>query len=511
MADELEKRWSKSQSQSELRYENEKKLIQPLQKNNSKETELKNKDEFIKDVPHTEIVFFVLMIARMYSALSSHITDCDETFNFWEPTHYLSFGNGFQTWEYNPKYALRSYFYVGVHSVIVKMCSLFVWNHKVFAFYMLRILLGVFCAASEDQLYSSIYKTFGSFIANCWLLIALFAPGMFISSSAYLPSSFAMCSISIAYAAWLDGSNQAAVIWIAIASLIGWPFVAILGIPIAWDIVIENKRFWKFLKYFLIAFTFTMTPIVIVDFMMYGKVVIAPLNIILYNVFNINGSTLYGTEPFSFYFYNGFLNFNIAFVLALVSLPVCILFKFFYQGINKSVYFLLTPMYLWFTIMFITPHKEERFLYPVYPFISFAASIVLFIIGKSTSYCFGYFYKHMKQASLLNVSGFFIIYFTLCFFRIGALETYYSAPMHVYKDLYNVPELNPIICIGKEWHRFPSNFFVPHSGSVGFIKSGFKGQLPQKFNAGGRYGTSGININQNDNNREEPSVYMEIK
>ena len=48
----------------------------------------------------------------------------------------------------------------------------------------------------------------------------------------------------------------------------------------------------------------------------------APLNIILYNVFGQGGPTLYGTEPWTFYFANGFLNFNFVFLLALVSWPL---------------------------------------------------------------------------------------------------------------------------------------------------------------------------------------------
>ena len=31
-----------------------------------------------------------------------------------------------------------------------------------------------------------------------------------------------------------------------------------------------------------------------------------------------------GVEPWYFYFINGFLNFNIAFILALMSLPLCV-------------------------------------------------------------------------------------------------------------------------------------------------------------------------------------------
>lgn len=37
-------------------------------------------------------------------------------FNYWEPLHYLVNGKGFQTWEYSPEFAIRSYFYLLVHA-----------------------------------------------------------------------------------------------------------------------------------------------------------------------------------------------------------------------------------------------------------------------------------------------------------------------------------------------------------------------------------------------------------
>lgn len=42
----------------------------------------------------------VHLLARVVGALLMPIMDCDETFNFLEPTHFLAHGFGFQTWEY---------------------------------------------------------------------------------------------------------------------------------------------------------------------------------------------------------------------------------------------------------------------------------------------------------------------------------------------------------------------------------------------------------------------------
>ena len=51
----------------------------------------------------------------------------------------------------------------------------------------------------------------------------------------------------------------------------------------------------------------------------FGRLVIAPYNIIHYNVLTSHGPDLYGTEPFHFYIMNGFLNFNLVFVAALLA------------------------------------------------------------------------------------------------------------------------------------------------------------------------------------------------
>lgn len=41
----------------------------------------------------------ILMTVRSAAAAISYITDCDETFNYWEPMHYMIHGFGLQTWE----------------------------------------------------------------------------------------------------------------------------------------------------------------------------------------------------------------------------------------------------------------------------------------------------------------------------------------------------------------------------------------------------------------------------
>jgi alpha-1,2-mannosyltransferase len=45
-------------------------------------------------------VFITLLFIRSFAAIYAPISDCDEVFNYWEPTHLMLEGYGFQTWEY---------------------------------------------------------------------------------------------------------------------------------------------------------------------------------------------------------------------------------------------------------------------------------------------------------------------------------------------------------------------------------------------------------------------------
>ena len=74
----------------------------------------------------------------------------------------------------------------------------------------------------------------------------------------------------------------------------------------------------------IVAIAAFLVPSVVVDYYYYGKWVVAVWNLIYYNVFDPNhtGSQLFGVEPWTYYFINGFLNFNFLFFLSLLSLPV---------------------------------------------------------------------------------------------------------------------------------------------------------------------------------------------
>lgn len=94
----------------------------------------------------------------------------------------------------------------------------------------------------------------------------------------------------------------------------GWPFAAVLSVPIAVDMLFFKKMYRDFVQWAIVSAAVVLVPMTILDSLQYGRFVVAPWNIVKYNVFGGAGPNLYGTEPLSFYFINGFLNFNIIWV-----------------------------------------------------------------------------------------------------------------------------------------------------------------------------------------------------
>ena len=136
--------------------------------------------------------------------------------------------------------------------------------------------------------------------------------------------------------------------------------------------------------------------------------------------------------------------------------------------------------------------------------------------------------------------------------RIAALILYYGAPLHVYAELGRRVEgaasnpfsdatsiagtLNPFadkaVCVGKEWYRFPSHFFLPSPSPytnttqtfhLQYLPSSFKGLLPGHYHPSASTSSSLHSMwfdrvestrlippHQNAGNREEVSRYVEI-
>jgi alpha-1,2-mannosyltransferase len=272
-------------------------------------------------------------------------------------------------------------------------------------------------------------------------------------------------------------------------------------------------------------------PIVAIDSWFYGKLVIAPLSILRYNltVKEGAGAQLYGTEPWysgrkttdffpqsylrHFYILNAILNWNVVFLLALLA-PVALVVRVLLVKLGgqslpslgqdsgllafpvQPLLYML-PLHLWLAIMSATPHKEERFLFPVYPLIALSAAFLLECELVDLAWAFGTRWAYRLVHLLLLLTT------LLSISRITSLHMNYRAPLTMYHylsefELRRLPDHEPAqvtppylqvhICVGKEWYRFSSHYFLPSERFVfHFIESSFSGQLPQPFSPAGAH------------------------
>ncbi|KIE02317.1 alpha-1,2-mannosyltransferase (Alg9), partial [Metarhizium majus ARSEF 297] len=477
--------------------------------------------------------FYVFFAAGMVAALFAPIQDCDETFNYWEPAHYLSHGYGLQTWEYSPDFAIRSWLYVGLHSIVGSVSE----------FYFIRYGLAFVCALCQTVLFKVISLTMNGRIGMFFLISTVICPGNFHASASFLPSSFAMymCMLGAAsFMNWRGGIKTAhGIFWFAAAGILGWPFASALCAPYLLEelvlVLFSDKdafiesivRFFRGVIAGLIVLFFDF----LINLFFYKKIAVVSWNIVKYNIFSSTGGPdLYGTEPWTFYFKNLALNFNIWFVLALLALPLFLLQKVispsgqgFQSGLRTVVF--VTPFYMWLAIFTAQPHKEERFMYPVYPFLTLNASISLHILlaavgSTDPSTIAG---KIPARLKFLAVSAVMLLALDVSLARLYGIYSAYSAPLRIYSRLWHsshsqtpVGREEDIVCFGKEWYRFPSSYFLPRDMHAKFIRSEFRGLLPGEFSeakigfgfwSGTWLPTSGLN----DRNEEDPGKYVDIR
>ena len=220
---------------------------------------------------------------------------------------------------------------------------------------------------------------------------------------------------------------------------------------------------------------------------------VIPWRIVSYNIFSgsTRGPEIFGTESWTFYLRNLLLNFNVWFVLAacagpLVAIQMLARGRSTTKQTHTRTMVFLTPFYLWLAIFTSQPHKEERFMYPAYPLLALNSAVALHTIlgylGHSDpKMIVG---KIPAKLKFMFVSAFVILAIDVGIFRTLGTISAYRAPLQVYKPLQNAEYKNmeAAVCLGKEWYRFPSSYFLPAKMRARFVKSEFSSLLPGQFN-----------------------------
>jgi alpha-1,2-mannosyltransferase len=444
------------------------------------------------------VVFVLLVAASLASALFSVIDDCDEVYNYWEPVHLLLYGSGFQTWEYSPAFALRSYWYPGVMALVGWPLKLLLPS-KLWVFFGLRATLGLLYAWCATFFYVSARACLDIGEVRALLAASLMAlPGFFAASTALLPNSLTMCLLMVSLGCWLRGLRSLAVIVGAASVLLGVPFAIVILIPMALRLV-QGEGLVPVAVWGAIGSVLSLGPQLLVDRWFYGKWVFAVANIVFYNALSgETDSTLYGIEPLSFYHNNLMLNLTVVYPMAAMGLLGA--FEELFRSRRSLRAWIGVSAGLWLMLMSFMPHKEQRFLYPVYPLLVLSAcagisqAMIVLTQGHRARLLVG-----LLVAAVLVTSA----------SRIVAVHRYRSGTMTVWHGLQQ--ERNKTLCMGMDWYRFPSSFWLPDdSVRLEFVKSRFTGLLPKHF-AQWPDATRAIPSGMNNRNREETDRYVSLE
>ncbi|RVX03835.1 Dol-P-Man:Man(6)GlcNAc(2)-PP-Dol alpha-1,2-mannosyltransferase [Vitis vinifera] len=472
-----------------------------------------------------------LAVLRYMSATSNIIHDCDEVFNYWEPLHFLLYKSGFQTWEYrmgvgiqgsflwkpNPRlarilnllfdmeigwkwsndmnysrtveaavcitvisqFALRSYLYLLFHELVGKPASWLYGGEKVRVFYAVRLFLGLISVITDTVLVVALSRKYGRRLAAYTLAMLCLTSGCFFASTSFLPSSFSMYAVSLSSGLFLLEKPAMAVSVSVVGVILGWPFSILVFLPVTFYALAR-----KFKQTFLSGAITSLALLalsLLVDYHYYGRWTSSVLNLLIYNVLGGGESHLYGIEGPLYYLRNGFNNFNFCFVLALLFLGILPIVRKKYV---PDLLVVISPIYIWLGFMSLQPHKEERFLYPIYPLVCVAASAVI----ES--------FPDLFRDPYYPNANYLMVMIAKCLRPV------------VLGLILCASHARSVVCVGSEWHRFPSSFFIPdYVGEVRWIDDGFRGLLPLPFNST-LGGTSAAPSYFNNKNKASDEQYL---
>lgn len=384
----------------------------------------------------------VLFALRVLASILVPVSDCDEVFNYWEPLHFLIYGSGLQTWEYSPEFALRSYGFLQV-AMLPSIIPVLLGFDKYIVFVCIKVSMAFFAAYAEHFFVESVRKKYGANVGRNLYYALISSWGMSAATaSIILPNSAAMSLGMIILGLWMRKHYIAALYSSAFLVIVVSPFVAVVFVPMVIDIIL-SQGFITVFSTGLRAVMYILIPAIIIDYFYYGFFVVSAWNIIEYNAIasEERGAELYGVESWTYYAINLALNFN---VVVFIGIPLFIVISPFKLKIRDL--FVLFSGLIWLLLMGTRPHKEERFLFPIYPFFALYFAFVVDWVMDTAKRCsfrsqHGQVVKQSQAIDLLSRGAFCILFTGIALISlsrgIGQI-LYFSGASRAYTHLYKV-------------------------------------------------------------------------
>lgn len=471
-------------------------------------------------------ILSLLIVASGISCLLTYIDDTDETYGYWEPLNYFLYGTGMQTWEYSPLYAIRTYAFIAPFWPLGWTLK-FIGLSKPVIFKCLKLSLGLLTSFSHSTFLYSILNSLGVEIFQNNVVFTIFSFGIFHSGTSFLPSAVVSNLILLSFSNWIYNKFHLSILFGCVAVIwSGWPFIAVLFIPIGLHMIAHRcshnglHSTVSLLIVGLFTLILVITPAALIDMCFYGKRTFPPLNILLYNTLGGHGDELYGVEPVSYYIKNLFLNLGPAAIVAPL-LPIIVIImrllklKNNFAGYEGKIAAIYSSAAIWLVILFSRPHKEERFLYPVLPLLTFLAAVVTSASGQILTSISSK--TEFKSAAIVLPSFLraVVLVSAVCLGVSRSIACYrnYTGYQNLWQHTSEILQSGPhteakllTVCMGTHWYTFPSHFFLPQNARLAFVRDAFHGQLPQPYSP---LGTDADPTQPfNDENKEEMSRYV---
>jgi len=367
---------------------------------------------------------------------SDNIYHPDEIYQYLEQGHHLAFGYGYIPWEY--RFGLRSFIIPSFISLILSLCS--AANFVEPDDYILAVKF-VFCVISTSLIYSAYFIArklaselagrMAAIFAGCWYELVYFAhkPTPEILA-AYCVAGMLVCAIA-------EAEQRKPLLFGALAGLV--IVLRLQFLPVVVVIVLVVCIYWQWKELFRAMMLFLLVICIAggIDFLTWGEVFASYYNNYLYNkIYNL--SSVFGTEPISYYFQTIFI--SSAGLLPLVG--------FLSLSQLKKTWLLLICIICIIATHSVIPHKEYRFIVAIVPLlIVLLAIVVTELVAK--------FVKSTKQ---LNLSCIVIGVVVLIISVVGGIgklpaqqEIYTKAifsktdMLQAYKFLYGEPDLVAVL------------------------------------------------------------------
>ncbi|CUF82723.1 mannosyl transferase, putative [Bodo saltans] len=411
------------------------------------------------------------------------------------------------------------------------------------------------------------------------LLLICAAPSVGHASFSTLPTSFCMSLYFAALGGWIrlaspstsfahstsTWSHRPALVVlcvciVVIVGIVGWPFALLLAVPMALHFALKAIS-WSLIGV-LVAAVVCGGVFVFDGSYFCTPYLCAACNIVKYNVFGAEGRgpELYGVEPWDYFLKNLLLQWNILFVMGAAVFP-CIALRSMLASLWRggrqkkgpsaahvsscsvstadmaSLAWYCSGFFVWFALWTRIPHKEERFMVPAYPFLFLAALSSLVVLWQHSPSPSPWLKRlgNVRQVGIVAV----VLLFGVCSYgRTMAMMTFYGQPQKMWQDpairrltassvrgpSAAVPGLSSsaspmhrvVVCVGKEWYRFPTHFFLPHNShntssgasTYAFLRTkSFSGALPKPFSS--TEGSCAARSDMNDLNQENAGQFVE--